>query len=368
MSSIIYLSPEQAKRAIYLNWTATLIAGKMGLTLKVPTALVGDTGCGKTDAVRSFSKQLQDAASKGNATSHLWTVRMSHVLPEDLGGYAAKDDAKGKLVHYMMDALPFDCEDAGVIFLDEFDRAPPENQNAALPLVYGDDFHGHSISSNAYVCLALNGTSDNYTTPLSQAIRTRVCSLFISRNSGDGASSYAKWAAENGIPEVVRMFHQVSGHLIASQQGFEELAVCTPRTLDMAGMITLAKRAIEKQGRVKVDDVYDACIAGVIGASAASQYLVNEQLLNEVKPADIVADPLNCRMPRVQIMSFVIDAVVGYIKGLPAAEHKPSAVAVMGFIGRLSNKELAKMFVDKLADTIPTVVATPEFARFSASR
>ena len=55
MSNIIYLSPDQAKRAIYLNWTATLIAGKMGLTLKVPTALVGDTGCGKTDAVRAFA-------------------------------------------------------------------------------------------------------------------------------------------------------------------------------------------------------------------------------------------------------------------------------------------------------------------------
>ena len=76
MSNIIYLSPDQAKRAIYLNWTATLIAGKMGLTLKVPTALVGDTGCGKTDAVRAFAKQLQDAASKNNTTSHLWTVPM----------------------------------------------------------------------------------------------------------------------------------------------------------------------------------------------------------------------------------------------------------------------------------------------------
>ena len=67
-------------------------------------------------------------------------------------------------------------------------------------------------------------------------------------------------------------------------------------------------------------------------------------------------------------MSFVIDSVIGYINGLPASERKPSAVAVMGFIGRLNNKELAKMFVDKLSEAIPTVVATPEFARFSSNR
>ena len=33
------------------------------------------------------------------------------------------------------------------IFLDEFDRAPPKKQNAALSLVYGDGSYEHSISS-----------------------------------------------------------------------------------------------------------------------------------------------------------------------------------------------------------------------------
>jgi hypothetical protein len=365
MANVMYLSPEQAKRAIYLNWMATLIAKQKGLTLKVPTALVGDTGCGKTDSVRAFAKQLSDAATRNETESHLWTVRMSHVLPEDLGGYAARDDAKGKLVHYMMDALPFDSEAAGVIFLDEFDRAPPENQNAALPLVYGDDFHGHRISDNAYVCIAMNGTADNYTTPLSQAIRTRVCSIFVSRDAADGAGSYDRWAAENGIPNVVRLFHRVSGNLIQSAQEFEELAVCTPRTLDMAGMVYEAKKVIEKQGRVKVDDVYHACIAGLIGMAAATQFMVNEQLAESVDVVKVVTEPDTALLPQTSIIAFAMDAVTGHIKTLPSSQHKQAALNACRYANRLTNKELVKMFIDRIAAAIPTVVATPEFIQYT---
>ena len=133
-------------------------------------------------------------------------------------------------------------------------------------------------------------------------------------------------------------------------------------------MITLAKDQINKAGRVQVDDVYHACIAGVIGVAAMTQYVVNEQMLNEVQPADIIAQPELVRMPKTPIMQFVMDAVIGHINSLPAREHKDAAVAVLKFVGRIENGELAKMFVDRLAKAVPTVVNTPDFIKASRVR
>ena len=364
--NIQFLSPEQCQRALVLNWTATLIAKSMNLDLRIPTALVGDTGCGKTDAVRAFYKDLSSKAASVNKVTKLWSVRMSHILPEDLGGYAAKDETTKKLVHYMLDCLPFDCEDMGVIFLDEFDRAPTDNQNASMPLVYGDDFHGHSLSSNAYVVLALNGSADTYTTPLSQAIRTRVCSLFVSRNSGDGYASYEKWATANGIPEVVKMFHRVSGNLIASTNEFTELAVCTPRTLDMAGMITLARDQINKKGTLEIDDVYPACIAGVIGAQAAAQYIVNEQMLKDTNPEDVILHPDTAKIPSYAIINYLVQAVCNILQN--DSDRNNKAIGVLRYIKRIDNQEWARMFMDRIGDTVPSIVTNPEFQRHIARR
>ena len=361
--NIQFLSPEQVQRALVLNWTATLIAKAKGLSLRIPTALVGDTGCGKTDSVRAFYKTLNEKAVAQGKTTSLWSVRMSHVLPEDLGGYAAKDEEKKKLVHYMLDCLPFDCQDMGVIFLDEFDRAPIDNQNAALPLVYGDDFHGHSLSDNAYVCLALNGSSDSYTTPLSKALRTRVCSLFVSRNAAGGYDSYDKWAVENGIPDIVRYFHKYSGNMIESNDAYEELAVCTPRTLDMAGMITLAKEAIEAKGTLQVDDVYNACIAGVIGQGAAAQYLINEELVGANSPKVILDDPNNAAIPHYRNMQFIVDGCSQFIKHAGPADQPQLARNYITFAARITNDEWEKAMMDALAESYPQVVALPEYSR-----
>jgi len=366
--NIQFLSPEQAQRALLLNWTATLIAKSMKLNIRIPTALIGDTGCGKTDAVRDFYATLREVAKRQNKDTHLWSVRMSHILPEDLGGYAAKDDTTKKLVHYMLDCLPFDSEDVGVIFFDEFDRAPMDNQNAALPALYGDEFHGHAISNNAYVVLAMNGQADNYTTPLSKAACTRVCSLFVSRNSADGYSSYERWAKKNNIPEVVQHFHKFNGNMIQSTEEYKELAVCTSRTLDMAGMILLAKNKIETEGRIKVDDVYNACIAGVIGQAAASQFLINEDMLKSTRPEEILNDPNNAAIPPYRSMQFLIEACLSFIRAAKDMDKGKYAVNGIIFASRIVNEEWRKALMDGLAEVYPKLITMPEYTRYANRR
>ena len=365
--NIQFLTPEAVQRALVLNWQATSIAKTMGLTIKIPTALVGGTGCGKTDAVRAFHKTLK-AKGGDKQDVKMWTIRMSHILPEDLGGYAAKDEDKQRLVHYMLDCLPFDNDDIGVIFCDEFDRASTENQNASMPLVYGDEFHGHSISPNAYVVLALNGTSDTYTTPLSKAIRTRVCSLFVSRSAAGAFESYEKWAKENNIPDVVQVFNKWSSHLIETQEDYEEMAVCTPRTLDMAGMISLAKAKIDKAGAFETNDIYPACVAGCIGSEAAAHYLMNEELIKATSPEDVIHSPTTAKIPEYRVLAFLVEAVCQYIKNTSPTKQMGMAKNVMTYAARITNDEWKRMFYDRLADAYPSILTDTDYQRVVARR
>lgn len=365
--NIQFLTPEQVQRALVMNWQATLIANSLGLTIKVPTALVGGTGCGKTDAVRAFYKTLK---AKGGTKMDvkMWTIRMSHILPEDLGGYAAKDESKKRLVHYMLDCLPFDCADIGVIFCDEFDRASSENQNASMPLIYGDDFHGHSISPNAYVVLALNGSCDTYTTPLSSAIRTRVCSLFVSQGASGAYASYEKWANENGIPNVCKMFHKFNSNCIQTAEGYDELAECTNRTVDMAGMVALAKQKIDKDGLFETNDIYPACIAGCIGNAAAAHFLMVDEMCKATSPEDVVNDPMNAKIPEYRVLAFLVESVCQYIKNSGKDKQMGMAKNTMTYAARITNDEWKKMFYDRLADAFPSILTDTDFQRVANRR
>jgi len=334
---ITVLSPNEAQNALLLNWMATEIAKEMGLHVRVPTALVGGVGCGKTDSVRSFAVRLKgiDEGAK------LWNVRMSHILPEDLGGYAAKNEESKRLTYYMSESLPFDSDELGVIFLDEFDRASEQNQNAALPLVYGDEFHGHFISTNAYVVLALNGEADEYTTPLSNAARSRVCSIFVKRD----LASYIDWATKNGIPDNVIQFHRDHGELFGGGCEFSELAICTSRTLDMAGMISLAR---DRLGERISEKVYQACIYGVIGLHAGSKYLLAERLNKLIDFKGIFETPESVEMPAFENYQYIIGVVVNRCKN----DHSLVG-AVITWGKRITSREWQQHLKDELIRVLP---------------
>ncbi len=344
------LSPEQAMRAIQLNWLATNIATKKGLNIRIPTALIGDTGCGKTDSVNNF---YRDVLKAGRDDAKEWIFRLGHRLPEDIGGMPTIED--GRLVHKMLTELPFDCNDFGVIFLDEFDRAPIENQNAALPIVYGDSFHGHRISPNAYVVLAMNGTADNYTTPLSQAAATRVCSIYVSRNANDGGDSYRNWAIKNGIPQIAIAFNQYHHSEIKSTMEFEEISVTVPRTVDMAAMISEAKKLCDEKGLMKTNDIYYACIAGVIGQVSATKFLALEEIINSIDVPALLNNPDGYKMIPTENWIYGIDMAISYIATLEKSLHRNMADKLIRYVVRQPNFEHRRIAADRIIEKYPTV-------------
>ena len=128
-----FINPSQVLRCLAVLWAAG-----------IPTALIGGVGTGKTSTVHQFVELLRKQS--GKKTVNLWTLILSYLSPEEIGGVPAPNRESGHLDYYMPGFLPFDCSDSGVIFGDEFDRATPEVQNAFLQVLLGKEFHGHTLS------------------------------------------------------------------------------------------------------------------------------------------------------------------------------------------------------------------------------
>ena len=330
---VVTVTPEQAQRCIALLWKADATAKRKGGAIS--PALIGGVGCGKTTAVKEFVSKMQ----RNDPSFALWSCALSLMEPSDIGGIPVPDKKTGRYSFYLPSFLPFDCDDHGVIFGDEFDRATPEVQNAFLQVLLGCDFHGHSMSSNAFCVLALNGTSDMYTTPLSRAARTRVCTLFVSRDSTGGDKSYREWAQQNDVNPAVVAFAKYRPELYESENDFEELALCVSRSADRAGDILEAAKTVQFQ----TDDILLACVAGCIGKKAAIELMAVERLITEApSPEEIVAKGGHgCVIPQNQS---VIYALLGSISSQFDPQSKTEANAYITYGKQLPDEWTAVLF------------------------
>jgi hypothetical protein len=256
--------------------------------------LVGGVGCGKTTAVESFAKKLN---------RKLVTKILTFAAEEDLGGVPVadtKEAAKPGWVRVLDYWMPADiaslfheaCTD--ILFLDEYDRAREAVQNASMQYTLGGHINGLQVAEGVFTILAMNGESDSYTTPLSAAAVTRVCTLFVSAQADGNQESYDRWALENNVHEVIRGFARFCPDLVKSHDQFEELAKPTPRTRDMAGRIM---EAID-QVAFKTDDILLPLFAGVIGRAAAVQLIEYRRMFNDLPDLDdVLAHPDTCVIP-----------------------------------------------------------------------
>lgn len=363
MNESLFLSPEQVKRALMLAWRASLIARKMKLDLEIPVALVGDTGVGKTQTVRSFYEVVAEGMKNAEKPKDLkwYKIILSLLEPSDVGGFVVPNIKEGKASHLMLDSLPFDTNDWAIVFADEIDRSTPEVQNTYLQILLGKEFHGHSLSPNTFNIVALNGTSDIYTTPLSKAARTRVCSLFIGGDVKTQQESYDNWAAEKGMPEIVRVFNKVTPPTRVVH-GFEELAEDTPRTRDMVAMLSLAKTSVDEKSSFQTEDIYLPMIAGLIGYETAVQWMALEKIIKEggVMPDDIFKSPDTCSVPsEVSYISFLMYSIIGIIKKEKINKEKKARCAVI-YAKRLK-QEWQQIWRHQLGVNVPEVISTREY-------
>lgn len=340
-----YINHNQLQRSLLLCYLA-----------KVPVCIIGGVGCGKTTAVKDFVKEM---ASKTSSAFKLWMVFLGLIDSTDIGGVPIRTD-NNKIIYAPPECLPFNNDEYGVILGDEYDRSAPEVQNAFNQILLGGEIHGNKISPNSFVVLTMNGSSDRYTTQLSEAARTRVCTLFLSSNAQSTLSQWDEWAQKKGINETVRAFAHFKPDLIKGHENFEELAICSPRSRDMTGSILDAAKTV----KFKTDDIMLPVLAGLIGHGPATELIAFERIREKLPDiTQMLAHPEKFETDKCwedSSMCYAVGVAIGNKITENDIEKAQNAVTLVGYMPN----EIGAWAIRAVTKACPQVMATDEYKAF----
>ena len=150
--------------------------------------LEGPTGIGKSDIVKKLADRL--------GIAHV-VLDLSLLEPPDLVGLPVIHD--GRTRYAVPDILPQDG--AGILMLEELNRAERYIQQPALQLLSARRLHGYELPPGWACFAAVNPESEGYhVTPLDKALRARFLSLPVRADR----PSWLAWAQMNDVhPGVI---------------------------------------------------------------------------------------------------------------------------------------------------------------------
>jgi hypothetical protein len=343
---------EQAARAIALCKAAG----------NIPVNLVGGNGAGKTTVIEDFVEKLNRSTAKADKRKQYRLVRLllSLMQPGDFV-VPVPNLQKGKVQFLVPDFLPFDTDEPCVVFADEVDRAFKEVQNNWLQMMLGGVFYNHRLSPQAFCIMAMNGVADIYTNPLSTAARTRLCSLFISTHTTGNLEAYDKWAQARGINPTVVTFRHYRMDLVEKHEAFTELALCVPRTADMAGKVL---DVVPRIG-FPTEDIIEPVLAGICGAEAASQLLTLDELCKRApSPEEVLRNPAKARLPDADpSVCFALAVTVLRYHSTVNKASVASAKSVLTYAKRMEGMaaEVVEYIMSDIVSRTPEVVRLPEY-------
>lgn len=193
-----------------------------------PVLLEGPTGIGKSEIVRKLADRL--------GIVHV-VLDLSLLEPPDLVGLPLIE--QGRTRYALPDILPRDG--AGILMLEELNRAERYIQQPALQLLSARRLHSYELPPG-YACFAaINPESEGYhVTPLDKALRARFLNLPVRADR----TSWLAWAQMNGIHPGI----------IAVAQAHERiLDDIPPRTWTYVSQIlsTLQPKEVENVGLLR---------------------------------------------------------------------------------------------------------------------
>ena len=346
--SDICVNHNQLPRILTLNYMA-----------RVPTNIISPVGWGKTQSTHQFHAMLNTKLKKPIKKYMFFTGLIDAT---DVGGFPTvhidtshfPKDKKG-VEYVMLDLLPFDREEDCIIVYDEIDRCREEVLNACTQLLLGGEIHGHKLSSGAYSVMTMNGTSDIYTMTLPEAIRNRICSIYIDPNMVNSMDSWVKWATANGIDDRIIGYMQFSPGDVKRETSYEELALCTPRSMEMLSRVVKAASLAQ----FKTDDIMYPITAGIAGSATAKKYASYTDIfmhmpdLNKLldDPDSVDWEKFKMRDKKFAIATFIIHNVQG----------RDQAAKALGVLDKYMPQEIAEWGIRSIATRIDEVISTPEY-------
>jgi len=343
-NKVLFVNPEQAQRSLAVCWKA-----------RVPVNLVGSPGVGKTSAVEAFVAKIR----KTNPKFGYWPITLAMKQTDDFG-VPARDGDSDKLKYLFTDDTPLSDPNAeGVVFLDEWDRCPdPAVQNCAMQLTLTGNFHGTKLSDKVFVVLAMNGTSDIYTSPTSDAARTRMVHLYMGTSSPGYWESWGDWAANGGeVPESVAGFVLSRPDLIAKDEEFEELAKYNPRT---AGWLLARLVKTIADTKIKTDDIEYALLSGAVTRGVALEYMAYAKIRKDLPDInEVLKNPATAFVPdKTGLLFSTAMALVHKLDGNGTAKK------ALVYIKRWPD-EPGAFAANLIRRKQPGVVTLPEFGKWA---
>lgn len=186
-----------------------------------PALVEGATGIGKSELVQSVAKSLGVS---------LVTLDLSLLEPPDLVGLPVVRD--GRTSYATPATLP--TEGAGILLLEELNRAERYVQQPALQLLTAGRLHEYQLPAG-WVCFAATNppTGEYHVTPLDRALEARFMKIRARAERGP----WLTWAEANGVHLAV---------LTVVREHSRALDEASPRSWTYAGQILAAMTSKER--------------------------------------------------------------------------------------------------------------------------
>ena len=269
-----------------------------------PVFIHGKAGVGKSSVIAQVVKAMGRLLSD---------TRLSQLDSIDLRGFPMPDAKTGRMIWLPASFLPGPKDKAGVLFLDEFNGAPPAVQSPAYQLILDHRIGDYVLPDNWSIIAAGNGTGDRGVTHrMAAPLNNRFLHIDFDVDSED----WLNRAREDGIHEHFRAFLSMKPAVLhVYDPTIDPRSFPTPRTWYVAD-------ELYRQGWEPA--VLRELLGGTVGEGAAGEFLAFVKNIDHMPAiADILANPKTAMLPgNTEVTHTVITTLVDHVKAANYAKLK----------------------------------------------
>lgn len=296
--------------------------------------LIGPPGCGKTEFAEQVTKMMAER------TGEEWgfaTINATTALPITVPGFPlfSPKNERGVRVTEHTEPVWMTCRNGksvheykrGMLLIDERRSAEGDIKKQLADVILNKRSGNHALPEGWVVWSTGNRTSDRSgATKDFDFIINRHIELHIRQDIEDICDIYA----ERGMLPMLIAFAQANPQVIIHDNVPDVQGPwCTARSYELVSR--LIRQYADAQGKIHLNPVRSAIIAGQIGDGATHQLETFLKMANAaVQFSDIIADPHNCPVPeRADLQMLVsytcasrvdstnIDKLTAYMSRLP---------------------------------------------------
>lgn len=265
--------------------------------------LTGSPGCGKSQMMHAIAEQFN---------LKVIDLRLSQCDPTDIGGFPRIVD--GKASYAPMDTFPIEGDPLPVnskglpykgwmLFLDEFNSAPPAVQAASYKLVLDRMVGNHKLHKNVAIVAAGNLESDNaIVQPMSTALQSRLVHIELQVDHKE----WLDWAADAKLDHRINSYiNYKPGSLYTFNPDHSDKTYASPRTWEFANRI------------LGITDISDPIIlpmlTGALSEGVAREFLGFCKIYKSLPSlGDITRDPEGIKVPLEPSVLFALTGSIAH--------------------------------------------------------